>query len=275
MQVKARSGKRRRRKESLSRRWRRWRKRAAGLRRRWRALPAAWRGIAMLTVALAMLSAANLVYQVVRKPTEMFFPADSALKKTPAETWREYGGLFRKYATATMTPDLLAALAQVEAAGNPVARTYWRWRLTWRPFAIYQPASSAVGMYQMTDPAFADAQRYCIRDHVVVDHGCWLGSLYSRVFPGDAVELATVYLQRNVDAILGRLRGGSVPLEQRQELATIVHLCGAGPAEAFARNHFHLVAGDRCGDHQAAAYLAKVDRMKRLFRRLAAEQPAL
>jgi len=34
--------------------------------------------------------------------------------------------LFNEYSTATITPDLLAALAQVESAGNPVARTYWR-----------------------------------------------------------------------------------------------------------------------------------------------------
>ena len=36
---------------------------------------------------------------------------------------------------------LLAALAQAEGAGNPVASTYWRWRLTRNPFASYQPAS--------------------------------------------------------------------------------------------------------------------------------------
>jgi hypothetical protein len=32
-----------------------------------------------------------------------------------------------------------------------------RWRLTWNLFAIYQPASSSVGMFQMTDAAFAEA----------------------------------------------------------------------------------------------------------------------
>jgi hypothetical protein len=64
----------------------------------------------------------------------------------PAETWRQYGALFREYSTHAITPELLAALAQVESDGNPVARTYWRWRLTWHPFAIYEPASSAVGM---------------------------------------------------------------------------------------------------------------------------------
>ena len=95
-----------------------------------------------------------------------------AFNKTPAETWRQYAPLFREYSTAAISPELLAALAQVEANGNPVASTYWRWRLTWNPFAIYQPASSSVGMYQMTDAAFAEARHYCIRDHIVVVDGC-------------------------------------------------------------------------------------------------------
>jgi hypothetical protein len=45
-----------------------------------------------------------------------------------------------------MTPDLLAALAQVEGSGNPVVRTYWRFSLTNEPFENFRPASSAVGM---------------------------------------------------------------------------------------------------------------------------------
>ncbi len=91
-------------------------------------------------------------------------------------------------------------MAQVEGAGNPVARTYWRWRLTWHPFAIYQPASSAVGMYQMTDAAFAEARRYCIRHHTVIDDGvwddwrsCWFNGLYTRVVPSHAIELTAVF----------------------------------------------------------------------------------
>jgi hypothetical protein len=40
-------------------------------------------------------------------------------------------------------------------AGNRIARTYWRCRLTWIPYLVYQPALSVVGMYQMTDAAFA------------------------------------------------------------------------------------------------------------------------
>ena len=61
-------------------------------------------------------------------------------------------------------PELLAALAQVESSGNPVARTYWRWRFSWNPFELYGPASSTIGMFQITDGTFAEARPFCIRD---------------------------------------------------------------------------------------------------------------
>src|SRR5262249_38384974 len=116
------------------------------------ALPLAIRIVVLVVLLIAVWSAVNWSYQVVRKPTELFFPVSGTLSKPPAETWRQYEPLFREHSTAIMTPELLAALAQVEGAGNPVARTYWRWRVTWRPFEIYRPASSAVGMYQITNP---------------------------------------------------------------------------------------------------------------------------
>jgi hypothetical protein len=59
----------------------------------------------------------------VRKPTEMFFPVSATMNRLPADTWRQYAPLFREYSTATVTAELLAALAQVEGAGNPIART--------------------------------------------------------------------------------------------------------------------------------------------------------
>jgi hypothetical protein len=166
------------------------------------AAPLAIRIAAIAATVLAGFFAANFVYHVVRKPTEMFFPVSSALNKTPLETWRQYAPLFREYSTAVITPELLAALAQVESAGNPLARTYWRWRLTWDPFAIYQPASTSVGMYQITDPAFAEARHYCLRHHIVVDDGCSWNGLYTRVAPSRAIELTAVFLDRNVTEIV-------------------------------------------------------------------------
>jgi hypothetical protein len=239
--------------------------------------PLALRIAAMTTALIVVVSAANLAYQVMRKPSEMFFPVSGTLDKMPEETWRHYAPLFRAYATATITPELLAALAQVEGAGNPLARTYWRWRLTWNPFALYQPASSAVGMYQMTDAAFADARRFCIRGHEVVDDGawddwrsCWFNDFYTRVLPSHAIELTAVSLDRQVAAILSHIPGSTAAPQQKQDLAALIHLCGAGPARGFARRGFQPSPGESCGDHDVATYLARVNAMKRQFLRLAA-----
>jgi len=228
-------------------------------------------------VALALWAAGNWIYQVVRKPTELFFPVSGALFKTPAETWREYAPLFRAHATAVVTPDFLAALAQLEATGNPLARTYWRWQLASNPLAIYRPASSAAGLYQLTDATFAEAKRYCVRDHVVLEEGpwhdpgsCWFNSLYTRVLPSHAIELTSAYLDRRVAATLARHRIATAALQQKQDLAAVIHLCGAGAGDAYARRGLRLSAGQQCGDHDVREYLARLDAMKRVFARLAA-----
>lgn len=235
--------------------------------------------LAAVVVVLAVWSALNFAYQVIRKPTEMFFPVSGALTKTPTETWRSYGPLFREYATPLITPELLAALAQVEGAGNPMARTYWRWRLSWNPFALYRPASSAVGMYQMTDPAFAEARRFCIHDHAVVEDGawydmrsCWFNGLYTRLLPSHAIELTAVFLDRNVASTMARRRIAAATPQQQQDLAAVIHLCGAGPGDAYARRGFRLAPGQRCGDHDVRSYVEQVNAMKREFARLAAAE---
>jgi hypothetical protein len=221
--------------------------------------------------ALAVFWAANLVYQVSRKPAEVFAPVSGALNKVPIETWRQYAPLFREYSTASVSPELLAALAQVEGAGNPIASTYWRWRLTWNPFEVYQPASSSVGMFQMTDAAFAEARRYCIRHHIVVETGCWANGLDSRLIPSRAIELTAVFLDRNVTGILTRRPNGTATAQQREELAAIIHLCGASPAKVFVRRGFHLRARERCGDHDIATYLGRIKAVKQTFLRFAAD----
>jgi hypothetical protein len=197
--------------------------------------PLAIRIIVAAAVAVALWLALNWAYQVIRKPTELFFPVSGALTKAPPETWRQYGPLFRRHSTSVITPELLAALAQVEGAGNPMARTYWRWRLTWNPFEWYRPASSAVGMYQITDATFEQAKRYCIHDHVVIEDGpradgrsCWFNSLYTRVLPSHAVELTAALLDRSVADTIARRRVVAATLAQKQDLAAIIHLCGAG-----------------------------------------------
>ena len=225
--------------------------------------------LAFVIVAVTL----NLIYQVLRKPAELFFPVSGALSKTPTETWREYGALFRHHSTAVMTAELLAALAQVEGAGNPVARTPWRVRASSDPRELYRPASSAVGMYQITDGTFREAKRYCVRDHVAIEEGCWLNGLYLRVIPSHAVEMTSAYLDRSVDrTVVGLLatRKVGVSLAQKQDLAALIHLCGARAGEAYARSGFRLTHGQRCGEHEVRAYLTQVNAMKRVFARLSA-----
>jgi len=230
-----------------------------------------------LVLAATISLTINWIYQVARKPSELFFPVSGTLFKTPAETWRAYHPAFEKYSTSIMTPELLAALAQVEGSGNPIARTYWRWTWTVHPFSVYRPASTSVGMYQMTDGTFAEAKHYCIRDHVVVEDGpwkdwssCWFNNLYVRVIPSHAIELTSAYLDRAVVRILERQHVVSATPKQKRELAAVIHLCGAGAGDVFAHHHFRLNDGQRCGEHETRVYVARVNVMETVFRRLAA-----
>lgn len=242
-----------------------------------RHLPPRTQAIAALVAIVLLGFGLNFAYQVARKPSELFFPVSGSLYKTPSATWHDYRHIFRGHATPTIPADLLAALAQVEGAGNPVARTAWRWSLRGKAFDLYRPSSSAVGMLQITDAAFADARRYCIHDHAVAEDGpwhdwdsCWLNRLYTRTLPSHAVELTSAYLDRSVTGMLRRQRIAEPTLAQRQDLAAVIHLCGAGTGERYARRGFRLASGQRCGDHDVQAYLTRVNAMRKVFRALAA-----
>ena len=246
--------------------------------RRFRRLPGPVRLVVGTALLFAFALTLNFVYQVIRKPTELFFPVSGVLYKNPVETWEAYAPVFRRHSTAIMTPELLAALAQVEGSGNPIVRTYWRfsWKRLDDPFEVYRPASSAVGMYQFTDGTFAEARRYCIHNHQVAEDGpwddfrsCWFNSLYSRVVPSHAVELTAAYLQVQITNILQRQRITGASLQQKQDLAAVIHLCGAGAGAGYARRGFRLAGGQACGDHQARVYVTRVNTMKQVFARLA------
>jgi hypothetical protein len=255
-------------------RWR-WREFRTFLCALWRT-PLPIRFVAGAILLLIFWVIVNWIYHTIDKPTEVFFPLDNALDKNRAETWKEYGPLFREHATAVITPELLAALAQVEGSGNPVARTYWRWQFSWNPLEWYHPASSAVGMYQITDGTFQFAKRYCIHDHVVVEDGpwhdlksCWFNNLYTRVLPSHAIEMTAALLDRHVANAIGSASHTTVTLQRKQDLAAVIHLCGAGAGRDYAARGFKLAPHQRCGDHDARMYLAKVDDMKHQFAHLA------
>src|SRR5262245_60992623 len=156
-----------------------------------------------------------------------------------------------------------------------MARTYWKWRFTWNPFEVYRPASSAEGMFQMTDGTFAQARQYCIHDHIVVEEGswhdprsCWFNALYMRIVPDHAVELTAALLDGTVARALRRNRITTASLQQRQDLAAVIHLCGAGAGDTYAKRGFRLRRGERCGDHHVRSYLTEVNALNRQFAQL-------
>jgi hypothetical protein len=99
-----------------------------------------------------------------------------------------------------------------------------------------------------------------------------MNALYSRVIPGDAVELVAAYLTDNTDALLTNYPRRAT-LQQRQRLATVIHLCGAGAAAQYVRQGLRTSPGEHCGDQDVAAYLGRVQAMTRLFDRLRAQDP--
>ncbi len=225
-----------------------------------------------LLVAASGLAAANVLWHLARKPTEILGIVAPTSTKPPRSTWSEYGPLFREHSTDIVRPELLAALVQVESAGDPLARTYWRWRWSWNPLELYGPASSAVGLLQMTDGNFAEARRLCIRDHVVAHEGSWLDpdacrpdALSFRTVPSHAIEMTAAWLHESVVDTLARAHVTRATLDEKERLAAVLHLCGRERGAAYARRGFRARAGERCGDHDLAGYLARVQTWKAVF----------
>ncbi len=230
--------------------------------------------LAWVLIGLVLLVTVNFAVQVVRKPTELLGLVFAPDPLPPEQTWSRYGPLFRENSTDLIRPELLAALVQVESSGDPLARTYWRWRWTLDPFDVYAPASSAGGLLQITDGTYQQARHYCIHRHRVVrDDGpltdrCWLNGLYFRTVPGDAIEMTAAWLHVGVEEALSSRRAGPVTAAQRDAVAATIHLCGRARAAALGARGFHPQPGERCGDHDLRAYLDRVRVLTAQFERM-------
>jgi hypothetical protein len=238
---------------------------------RWKAATVRW-----CVIGVVAFFAVNWVYQMIRKPVEILAPISDSWSKSPVATWQSYGALFEEHSTNIISAEFLAALAQLESDGNPIARTYWRWQWSWSPFEIYRPASSAVGMFQITDGTFVEGRKYCIRDHTVASAGpwddfnsCWFNELYTRILPSHSIEMTSAYLHQKVSELLPE-QSAKASLEKKQKLAAVIHLCGAKRGQDFAARGFRTKAGELCGTHDLQRYLQKIDLLKKRFARLAA-----
>ena len=72
--------------------------------------------------------------------------------------------------------------------------------------------------------------------------------------------MTAALLERTVARTLKRHGIATGSLQQRQDLAAVVHLCGSRAGNAYAARGFRLRRGQRCGDHDARRYLQRSTR---------------
>jgi hypothetical protein len=131
----------------------RWHTRARWLLSKLKAVPKPILALGIAAAVVAVFSVTNLVYQILHKPTEVFALIPGESNKAPIETWKQYAPLFREYSTTSISPELLAALAQVESAGNRrrVSRRRLSSREAWA-LADALPPSEKVGSRRQEPP---------------------------------------------------------------------------------------------------------------------------
>jgi len=214
----------------------------------------------------------NWVWHALKKPSEVIGLLESGYYKDPHSTWAAFGPLFEAHSTALIPPELLAAIAQTESRGNPLARTYWRWRWSWNPFSWYSPASSAVGLFQITDGTFAESSRYCVHLNKVARrtvwydvNGCWFNWLYNRVVPSHSTEMTSAYLHVQVEKLVDNK---PLAAQTKHDLAALVHLCGPGVAAIYLRQGFKFKKNTYCDAHDPMAYLKRIRTLMVTFRNI-------
>jgi hypothetical protein len=220
----------------------------------------------------------NWIYQVWEKPSELVGVLDDHFHKKPEETWRSYGDSFTEKSTGIMEPAFLAALAQAESNGNPIVRTYWKLRWTTDLTRIFSPASSAVGMFQITEGTFNEARRFCVRDGRAFrdsESDECAGASYSRLLPGDAIEMTSARLHWETERLLRKHGVRRASLRDKQNMATVIHLCGIGKGDRLARARMKVSRIGKCGDHDPVAYVRRVSRLQREFQKFASRDALL
>jgi hypothetical protein len=81
--------------------------------------------------------------------------------------------------------------------------------------------------------------------------------------------MTAAYLDLRLNQILARQRIGDATLAQQQDLAAVIHLCGAGAGASYARRGLRPIPGQRCGDHDVQRYLLKLRSLRATFAQLA------
>ena len=223
--------------------------------------------VAWTLIVVGSFFVLNFLVQIGRKPAEALGMLGLGKSRSVAETWRVFSRDFQRHATEITTPTFLAAMAQVESSGNPLATPRWRFRWTGRIWRWFAPESTSVGLFQLTDGGYERAKNFCIRKGRVVRDGpwhdwrsCWFNWAYLRISASDSIEMTSAYLHHHV---VTSLAGRKTSLANQRRLAAVIHLCGPGRARAFIRSGFALASAGHCGRHSVRRYVETIERYDR------------
>lgn len=226
-------------------------------------------GIFTALVVLAIL--VNFLFQVSQKPTELLSLVLQNQTKNPSRTWEAYSDLFIQHSTEIMTADFLAALAQVESAGNAFTSPEWKFNTNASLFDFYKPASSSVGLMQFTEGTFEKASKYCIHNNQVRQVGswfdfesCWFNWANTRLSASDSIEVTSAYLHAAVEKLLKNKRR-KASRKTKQTLAAAIHLCGFNKVKRSLRQNSLKIKG--CGSHSLKRYVSKLKKYQLTFSR--------
>lgn len=224
----------------------------------------------ILGITLGVI-ALNVILGLVRKPAHLLKPIATYFYKAPSQTWQSYQSIFTHFETSNLDAEFLAALAQAESAGNPIATPYWQFSFRQDILSFFQPASSSIGLYQMTYDTFQDAKRFCFIDgtlHIDANskqlQKCWMNDFRFRFSASDSIHLTSARLHYYTESSIQKYRK-KASLRQRQQTAAIIQLCGPGKGDAFVRSNFSIQQMGRCGSHSVSAYLNRVFKYKATF----------
>ncbi len=224
-----------------------------------------WIGIVGIIVGV------NFAYQIYKNPLHVLSFFSRPMNKTPKQTWNAYGDIFESASTRRVSPALLAALAQVESRGNPLAAPEWRMQFSSDLADIYAPASSAFGIMQITRGTFDLILKTCGKS----GEPCPNPDLATRMRTRDSVNLIAGFLVRSMEDILSPKGLQKISDEKLTKLAAIIHLCGPEVGRRLVRYAYHVNALPKCGSHWPAVYTSQVFEMKNAFELIAAREQIL
>lgn len=216
-----------------------------------------------------------MAVQIVQKPAHLLSFMSSYFYKTPYETWQSYHSDFKRYQTITTPSYILAAIAQVESSGNPIATPQWEWNFNNKWHSLYSPVSSSVGLYQFTEPTFKRAGGLCVHEGQLytsvkayqVLHPCWWSRFGFRLSASSSIRAASAYLHKEVNELLNRFNMQHLGEKSRARLAMVVHLCGKYKASRLLRRQ-SLSSLGYCGRHKVSRYIKKAEKLASTFKRL-------